>query len=62
MNNNTGTGNDDDSQGGDAGTNGAAIRESSGISFTFGTTGGTINHHHLQMLQTHNKELHKRDR
>ena len=33
---------DDDSQGGDAGTNGAAIRESSGVSFTFGTTGGTI--------------------
>jgi len=33
---------DDDSQGGDAGTNGAAIRESSGVSFTFNTTGGTI--------------------
>ena len=33
---------DDDSQGGDAGTNGAAIRETSGVSFTFGTTGGTI--------------------
>ena len=33
---------DDDSQGGDAGTRGAAIRESSGVSFTFGTTGGTI--------------------
>jgi len=33
---------DDDSQGGDAGTNGAAIRETSGVSFTFNTTGGTI--------------------
>ena len=32
-----GNGPDDDSQGGDAGTNGAAIRESSGVSFTFGT-------------------------
>ncbi len=32
----------DDSAGGAAGTNGAAIRESSGVSFTFGTTGGTI--------------------
>ena len=37
-----GNGPDDDSQGGDAGTNGAAIRESSGVSFTFNTTGGTI--------------------
>ena len=37
-----GDGPDDDSQGGDAGTNGAAIRETSGVSFTFGTTGGTI--------------------
>ena len=34
---------DDDSQGGQAGTNGAgAIRETSGVSFTFNTTGGTI--------------------
>ena len=32
-----GDGPDDDSQGGDAGTNGAAIRKSSGVSFTFGT-------------------------
>ena len=32
----------DDSAGGAAGTNGAAIRETSGVSFTFGTTGGTI--------------------
>tara|TARA_B100001057_G_scaffold152484_1_gene152540 strand:- start:1492 stop:2523 length:1032 start_codon:yes stop_codon:yes gene_type:complete len=32
----------DDSEGGAAGTNGAAIRESSGVSFTFNTTGGTI--------------------
>ena len=36
---------DDDSNGGDAGTRGAAIRESSGVSFTFGTgdlNNGTI--------------------
>ena len=33
---------DDDSEGGAAGSNGAAIRETSGVSFTFGTTGGTI--------------------
>ena len=32
----------DDSAGGAAGSNGAAIRETSGVSFTFGTTGGTI--------------------
>ena len=32
----------DDSQGGAAGSNGAAIRETSGVSFTFNTTGGTI--------------------
>ena len=32
----------DDSAGGAAGSNGAAIRETSGFSFTFGTTGGTI--------------------
>ena len=31
-----------DSASGDAGTNGAAIRKGSGVSFTFGTTGGTI--------------------
>ena len=33
---------DADSASGDAGTNGAAIRKGSGVSFTFGTTGGTI--------------------
>ena len=32
----------DDSAGGAAGSNGAAIRETSGVSFTFNTTGGTI--------------------
>ena len=32
----------DDSAGGAAGSNGAAIRETSGVSFTFGATGGTI--------------------
>ena len=37
-----GNGPDDDSQGGDAGSDGAAIRETSGVSFTFNTTGGTI--------------------
>ena len=31
-----------DSASGDAGTNGAAIRKGSGVSFTFGTTGGSI--------------------
>jgi len=31
-----------DSASGDAGTNGAAIRKGSGVSFTFGTTGGTL--------------------
>ena len=33
---------DADSASGDAGTNGAAIRKGSGVSFTFGTTGGTL--------------------
>ena len=33
---------DADSASGDAGTNGAAIRKGSGVSFTFGATGGTI--------------------
>ena len=33
---------DADSDSGDAGTNGAAIRKGSGVSFTFGNTGGTL--------------------
>ena len=33
---------DDDSQGGDAGINGGAIRETIGVSFTFGVADGTI--------------------
>ena len=33
---------DADSASGDAGTNGAAIRKGSGVSFTFGITGGTL--------------------
>ena len=37
-----GNGPNSDSAGGTGGTNGAAIRKGSGVSFTFGTTGGTI--------------------
>ena len=37
-----GNGPNSDSAGGTAGTSGAAIRKGSGVSFTFGTTGGTI--------------------
>ena len=37
-----GNGPDGDNEGGDGGTNGAAIRKGSGVSFTFGNQGGTL--------------------